>query len=258
VTGGKGALAARWRTLLGDLAATGSVVELDIVPGRVRARVKDGAAEHDVSIGFRRFGAKVFEKALSLFSTKASFAAELLSGRFPKELLETLDREGIASLPESLSELTFSCTCDLGGLCSHAATALVQLGAELESDPFLPMVLRGKPREEVLAALQRHRGRSPKPRVGSIPQVVVAIAEEPIPAIGERPEAFLGPPFPPASLRTSVAAPEHPDAVLARLGTPPLETEAANLLVDLHRAIGQGAAERLDEWEWRRVSGRRR
>jgi hypothetical protein len=43
----------------------------------------------------------------------------------------------------------------------------------------------------------------------------------------------------------------------ARFGPPPLhDLEASRLLLELHRAIGLGARERLAGWEWRRAGGR--
>src|ERR1019366_4995487 len=81
---------------------------------------------------------------------------------------------------------------------------------------------------------------------------------EPLPRhILERPELFYRPGEPVAALRSSYAPPDHPEAVLTRLGPPPFrDAEASQLLVDLHRAIGLGARERLAEWEWRKAGGR--
>ncbi|HEX2720158.1 MAG TPA: hypothetical protein VHM71_04330, partial [Candidatus Deferrimicrobium sp.] len=68
---------------------------------------------------------------------------------------------------------------------------------------------------------------------------------------------FYRPGEPVAALRSSFAPQEHPEAVLTRLGPPPFrDAEASRLLVDLHRAIGLGARERLAEWEWRKAGGR--
>ncbi|HMA54753.1 MAG TPA: hypothetical protein VKT17_09840, partial [Acidobacteriota bacterium] len=72
-----------------------------------------------------------------------------------------------------------------------------------------------------------------------------------------RPEAWFRPLRPTGPRRPLMAAPETADTLLARLGPPPLEdSQASDLLLELHRAIGLGARERLAEWEWRNVSRR--
>jgi uncharacterized Zn finger protein len=140
----------------------------------------------------------------------------------------------------------------------------VLLGDALADDPFLVFLLRGLPREEVLAGLQRARRRAPPsgaPQDGPGDAVAPRRAEEPpepLPAaVLERPELFYRPGEPASALRTVFAPAEHPEAVLTRLGPPPLDDpEASRLLLELHRAIGLGARERLADWEWRRAGGR--
>ena len=78
---------------------------------------------------------------------------------------------------------------------------------------------------------------------------------EPLPDV--RPDSFFRPLVPVSQLKTRFVPPENPEALLARLGPPPFQDdEAAKLLVEMHRAIGRGAAERLSEAEWRRVTPR--
>ncbi|HPA39806.1 MAG TPA: PfkB family carbohydrate kinase [Phenylobacterium sp.] len=68
---------------------------------------------------------------------------------------------------------------------------------------------------------------------------------------------LLTDPSRPTTLKTRFVPPENPEALLTRLGPPPLQDEeAARLLVEMHRAIGRGAADRLTEAEWRRVTPR--
>jgi uncharacterized Zn finger protein len=123
-------------------------------------------------------------------------------------------------------------------------------------------LLRGVQREELLAGLKHARAR---PEDRSSPRAGDAAAPrgsaeppEPLPRhVLERPELFYRPGEPVAAFRSSFAPPDHPEAILTRLGPPPFrDPEASRLLVDLHRAIGLGARERLAEWEWRKAGGR--
>ena len=78
---------------------------------------------------------------------------------------------------------------------------------------------------------------------------------EPLPEV--RADSFYRPLVPVSQLKSRFVPPEHPEALMTRLGPPPLEDEeAAKLLVEMHRAIGRGAADRLSEAEWRRVTPR--
>ncbi|HTS02982.1 MAG TPA: hypothetical protein VMN04_10700, partial [Thermoanaerobaculia bacterium] len=153
-------------------------------------------------------------------------------------------------------------TCDAPLPCVHAGAAAVLLGDALAEDPFVVFHLRGLPREELLQGLQRARTR-PVPGAARKADETgeprrVEEASEPLPAaVLERPELFYRPGEPASALRAVFAPPEHPEAVLTRLGPPPLrDAEAARLLLELHRAIGLGARERLADWEWRRAGGR--
>jgi hypothetical protein len=119
-----------------------------------------------------------------------------------------------------------------------------------------------------MTALKVHRSRAPPSSsraaaaTGAAALAAAAVAHAiPREALPETsltsPELHYKPLLPASALRTTFSPPEHPDAVLIRLGPPPLaDPDAARLLTDLHHAIGAGAAERLNDWEWRRVSRR--
>lgn len=242
------------------LVAEGALTALDIRPGAVEAEVRDrGRSYVSVRLRVRPLNEKVFDGALRSFAERARTAAELLSGSLPEEADAVFAAAGGALLPVSSSEVSVTCPCGDAAPCRHAAAVHVALAERFDRDPFLVLLLRGKGRDEVLARLREARAqRAALPAPAAAPRRTESSAPlplEPLPDV--RPESFFRPLVPLATLKTRFVPPEHPDALLTRLGPPPLQDdEAAKLLVEMHRAIGRGAADRLTEAEWRRVTPR--
>jgi uncharacterized Zn finger protein len=247
-----------------EAALAGAVVSFEVGKEAVRAEVRraDGRRE-ETRVGLKPLPSAALRKALSSMAARARFAADLLAGRIPDDVEAAFSGTGRTLLPAKAEEVTVACTCDAPLPCVHAGAAAVLLGDALAEDPFVVFLLRGLPREELLAGLQRARTR---PAAAGAAHRAVETGEprrveeppEPLPAaVLERPELFYRPGEPASALRAVFAPPEHPEAVLTRLGAPPLrDAEAARLLLELHRAIGLGARERLADWEWRRAGGR--
>lgn len=233
------------------------VVSLEVSRGLARASVRrTGAGRCEVTVRLQVLPAAVWRRALRAMAGRASFAASLLSGSIPGDIETAFAGTGRTLLPRSPSELRHTCTCDESGFCSHLAAVHEQLGRRLDEDPFLVFLLRGKERAELLKTIRQQRSiLAPSENGVSTPVPEPSEPAEPLPAgILERPELFFKPAVPVSSLRTTFSLPEQPEAILTRLGPPPLQdAEAARLLTDLHRAIGLGADERLSEWEWRRA-----
>ncbi len=245
-------------------AVAGAVVSFEVARSGVRAEIRraDGRRE-ETRLGLRPLPPAALRKALSAMASRARFAADLLAGRIPDDVEAAFSGTGRNLLPAGADEVTVSCTCDAPLPCVHAGAAAVLLGDALADDPFLVFLLRGLAREDLLAGLQRARRRpaasgAARPRDEAVAPRRREEPPEPLPAaVLEKPELFYRPGEPATALRTVFAPPEHPEAVLTRLGPPPLhDPEAARLLLELHRAIGLGARERLADWEWRRVGGR--
>lgn len=232
------------------------LASFDVESGGARGRVRGPAGElFETRVSFPPLPAPVFERAVRAMAVRASFAASLLAGRIPDDVETAFEVAGQGLLPAGPGDVDVSCACgEERRLCQHATAVLHRLAEHLDHDPFAIFLLRGRTREELLAALKRHRAAPLSPRHA---EARPPVPREPLPEPGGKPEHFYGPALPLASLRLSFTPPEHTEAVLTRLEAPPLaDPEAAELFVDLHRAIGQGAAERLEEWEWRRVTRR--
>lgn len=241
-----------------SLVAEGALTALSVKPGLVEAEVRDrGRSLLSLRLRVRPLNERVFESALKAFAERARTAAELLSGSLPEEADAVFAAAGGALLPTSSNEVAVTCPCGDGAACRHAAAVHVALAERFDRDPFLLLLLRGKGREEILARLREARAQRTMPAPAAPRRAVapVVVPLEPLPEV--RPELFFRPLVPLSTLKTRFVPPEHPEALLTRLGPPPLQDEdAARLLVEMHRAIGRSASDRLTEAEWRRVTPR--
>jgi uncharacterized Zn finger protein len=197
---------------------------------------------------------------LALIAGKARFAATLLAGKIPEGLEASLPANA-PLFPKTHAEIDLVCDCGgAGGRCEHAEKLHRLLAERLDRDPVVLLEMRGIPRTLLVERL-RDDGRKgaadgPGPQ-GAEPRTArpAAFPREPLPSV--HPDLFFKPARPSGTLRVPLGPPENADAVLTILGPPPLEAaDARELLVDLHRAVGVGARERLTEWEWRRVRPR--
>ena len=243
------------------LVAEGGLTALAVKPGLVEAEVRDrGRSFVSVKLKVRPLNEKVFDGALKAFAERARTAADLLSGTLPEEADAVFAAAGGALLPASANEVSVTCPCGEAVPCRHAAAVHVGLAERFDRDPFLVLLLRGKGRDEVLARLREARAQRALPAAAAPsapkrPETQAPLPLEPLPDV--RAESFYRPLVPLATLKTRFVPPENPEALLTRLGPPPLQDEeAARLLVEMHRAIGRGAADRLTEAEWRRVTPR--
>lgn len=243
------------------LVAEGAITALSVKPGNVEAEVRDrGRSLLSLRLRVRTLNERVFDSALKAFAERARTAAELLSGSLPEEADAVFADAGGALLPASANEVAVTCPCGDGASCRHSAAVHVALAERFDRDPFLLLLLRGRGRDEILSRLREARARRVAPAPAAPKRVeaaAVALPLEPLPDV--RPESYFRPLVPLSTLKTRFVPPEHPEALLTRLGPPPLQDEeTARLLVEMHRAIGRSAADRLTEAEWRRVTPRGR
>ena len=123
-------------------ARNGSVVDLRIEPGVVRASVS-GSELYKTTIQVKPMAAARWQAVVERHATQVSSLIDLLQGKLPASLLRELCDTSIGLFPRA-EEMEFSCSCpDWAYMCKHVAAALYGVGARLDHDPGLFFVLRG-------------------------------------------------------------------------------------------------------------------
>ncbi|MEZ6132991.1 MAG: hypothetical protein R3C59_30335 [Planctomycetaceae bacterium] len=131
-------------------ARNGSVVDLTITTGRVRAIV-GGSEVYDIDIQIDPLTSAVWKKIRSDCSASIDSLLDLLSGRFSDGVMERLTRRNGGMFP-SPKEIHMQCSCpDWAGLCKHLAAVLYGVGSHLDTRPELLFLLRGVDHTELVS-----------------------------------------------------------------------------------------------------------
>ena len=139
-------------------ARSGAVGEMAISPGEAVAPVQGTrAAPYLVRLRVRPFSDGEWDRVLGAVASRAAHAAALLDGEMDPSVVEDVERAGVSLLP-SAGELGTWCSCpDWASPCKHAAAVCYLLADRMDADPFTILLLRGRSRDQVLAALRRLR-----------------------------------------------------------------------------------------------------
>jgi hypothetical protein len=140
-------------------ARGGTVGELAIGPGEVAAAVQGRRVRpYQVRVRVRVLDAAEWDRVLDAIATQIGHAAALLDGELLPEVADDVRGAGTDLLPGP-GELQPRCSCpDWADPCKHAAAVCYLVAGALDADPFSLLLLRGRRREEVLAALRARRG----------------------------------------------------------------------------------------------------
>jgi uncharacterized Zn finger protein len=139
-------------------ARGGTVGELAIGPGEVRAAVQGRRVRpYQVRVRVRVLDAAEWDRVLDAIAAQIGHAAALLDGELLPEVADDVRGAGSYLLPGP-GELQPRCSCpDWADPCKHAAAVCYLVAGALDADPFSLLLLRGRRREEVLAALRARR-----------------------------------------------------------------------------------------------------
>ncbi|CAH2605473.1 SWIM-type domain-containing protein (plasmid) [Rhodovastum atsumiense] len=130
----------------------GSVVDLQIAPGRVTAMVS-GSELYDVCITIKETSKAQWRRICTDCTGRIDSVVELLQGRFSNGVMERLCRQQGGLFPHP-SEIRFSCSCpDHALMCKHVAAVLYGVGARLDHQPELLFRLRGVNEKELVASI---------------------------------------------------------------------------------------------------------
>ena len=197
-------------------ARGGRVVDVEVTPGLARARVQDSRPPaSQVTIAVEPFDELTWSRVYGVIAGRALFAAKLLAGDLPIEVVDLCESVGAPLFPRREGELRADCTCpEWVNPCKHIVAVFHVLAAEFDRDPFLLFRLRGRTREELIAALRARRG-------AEAPAAAEPDAPEPPEPLDSDPTRFwaVGPEL--ARLEIEIGPPDVPGSVLKRLGRPP-------------------------------------
>jgi uncharacterized Zn finger protein len=257
-----------------NYARAGRVHDLEVAGGRVTARVTGSrASPYKVTLRVAALDGGAWNKAIGVMSRQVLFAAELLAGRMPEHIDNAFRAAGRSLFPATEKDLATECSCpDYANPCKHVAATHYVLGEALDQDPFLLFELRGRSRDDVLAALRRLRagadgaGRpagagaarggageaagaaAPVGRRGETADAGATgaadggvAAEEAISLAGRDPAEFELQRGATTGLHFRIEPPAAPAAVLRQLGAPPawsLDSPPADILAPLYQAAG--------------------
>lgn len=128
----------------------GSVIDLQIAPGRVKALVS-GSEIYEVCIDFTPLEESRWEAVRSACMGKIDSVVELLQGKLSKGVMALLTAEETGLFPTP-SEIHLSCSCpDWARMCKHVSAVLYGTGARLDTRPDLLFRLRGVDEAELIS-----------------------------------------------------------------------------------------------------------
>jgi uncharacterized Zn finger protein len=132
---------------------SGAVVHLLLADGCIEALVA-GSSLYQCKIDLKPLARKRWKKLIEQCGGQIDSTVELLQGRVPEQLLESIvDRA--AGLFPSPSEMEMSCSCpDSAQLCKHLAAVLYGVGARLDRSPEHFFTLRSVKLSELVAKAQ--------------------------------------------------------------------------------------------------------
>ena len=127
----------------------GSVVDLQIEPGNVRAMVS-GSEIYKVKIEVGTVEPESWKAMCRDCHGSVASLVELLQGKLAKNVMERVCRQGDGLFPAP-NEIKMSCSCpDGASMCKHVAAVMYGAGARLDHAPDLLFTLRGVDRAEMI------------------------------------------------------------------------------------------------------------
>jgi uncharacterized Zn finger protein len=248
-----------------NYARRGQVVELDVEPGIVIAKVQGSRyTPYRVRIRCKALSEQQWRRLERAMASRALPLAQLLAGEMPRDIEDVFASCKLTLFPRSQAELKASCTCpDWENPCKHIAAAYYILAERFDQDPFQIVVWRGREQDELLVHLRALRaGTSPRAaggarrRTGSANAAAATSAAPPVssesqgPALIDEIDSFWhsGPAL--SDLHVNPFAVEATDALLRQLGPAPVDIggeDLVELLTPAYRALAERAERRALE-----------
>ena len=122
---------------------TGTVVDLDIDKGHVKAKVQGRRkSPYNVDIKISPVDEDKAQRIIKKCDNKIESLDMLLKGSFPEDLKDAfLGEDGLFPSPR---EISFRCSCpDWAIMCKHVSAVLYGIAVRFDEDPLLFFALRG-------------------------------------------------------------------------------------------------------------------
>ena len=142
-----------------NYARQGNVLSIKFQGSKVLARVQGTEPEpYQVSLSLDPFNEEEWGYVIETMSQRAIFAAKLLAGEMPQNIEEVFTANGLSLFPFTLADIRSKCSCpDKANPCKHIGAIYYQLGERFSEDPFVLFQLRGRTKDQIIAALRQLR-----------------------------------------------------------------------------------------------------
>ena len=220
-------------------ARKGQVISIDVQKGVVDAQVQGTRPmPYDIAIKLAPISDKDWEKAIDAMSSRAVFAAKLLTEEMPQDIESAFNDAEVSLFPEE-EDLKTDCTCpDWSNPCKHIAAVYYLLAEQFDADPFLIFKLRGRTKEEIIEALREKRAKGAAEEVEVSTSGELSTSEDITRPLEESLESFWQGGSGIGTFEVNPRGPEVENAVLKRLGDSPFFVGKTNMASLLSKAYG--------------------
>jgi uncharacterized Zn finger protein len=202
-----------------NYARQGQVMDIQVTPGQVQSRVQGSRPKpYKVNIQLQPLSDRQWETVLDALAEQAIFAAQLLNGEMPPDVEEVFQAVKVPLFPAKRGDLQTECSCpDWANPCKHIAAVYYLLGERFDEDPFLLFELRGRSKEQVIAALRERRAAEAGP--APAPSLAEAVEAAEAPSLAECLDRYwaMGEA---GDMAFAITTPQPPFALLKRVGIP--------------------------------------
>jgi uncharacterized Zn finger protein len=201
-------------------ARRGQALDIQVTPGKVNSRVQGSRPKpYKVNIQLQPLSDRQWETVLDALAEQAIFAAQLLNGEMPPDVEEVFQAVKVPLFPAKRGDFQTNCSCpDWANPCKHIAAVYYLLGERFDQDPFLLFELRGRSKEQVIAALRERRAAEAGPVPASYAADTIEVVEAP--SLAESLDRYWAMGEQATSILFTITYPQPSFALLKRVGIP--------------------------------------